>query len=62
MAVRELLAKVWEGPERLPSLAEIRSPDIWIGRVEGAGGPDVANALDITSGNGSEPDGPLAPI
>ena len=49
----ELLAKVWEGPERLPSLAEIRSPDLWIGRVEVAGEPDVAKVLDLTSGNGS---------
>ena len=29
----ELLAKVWEGPEWLPSWAEIRSPAEWIARA-----------------------------
>ena len=30
---RELLAKVWEGPERLPTLAEIGEPALWVSRV-----------------------------
>jgi coenzyme F420 biosynthesis associated uncharacterized protein len=28
-----LLERAWEGPENLPSLAEIRDPDAWIGRM-----------------------------
>lgn len=31
----ELLARVWSGPEMLPSLEEIRSPERWIARVGG---------------------------
>ena len=30
---RELMDRVWEGPELLPKLAEIREPDLWIDRV-----------------------------
>jgi len=33
---REFLNRVWSGPEMLPSLDEIRAPDRWIARVEGA--------------------------
>ncbi|HET9076967.1 MAG TPA: zinc-dependent metalloprotease [Acidimicrobiales bacterium] len=29
----ELMARVWEGPERLPTAAEIRDPGLWISRV-----------------------------
>ena len=29
-----LLARVWEGPDRLPSIEEIRQPDKWIGRMQ----------------------------
>jgi len=28
-----LLARVWEGPEQLPSVEEIRQPDLWIARL-----------------------------
>ena len=28
-----LLARVWDGPELLPSMAEIRDPFAWIARV-----------------------------
>jgi coenzyme F420 biosynthesis associated uncharacterized protein len=31
---RQFLNQVWEGPDRLPSLDEIRHPDRWIARVE----------------------------
>jgi coenzyme F420 biosynthesis associated uncharacterized protein len=31
---REFLNRVWEGPERLPSLDEIKNPDRWIVRME----------------------------
>jgi coenzyme F420 biosynthesis associated uncharacterized protein len=31
---REFLNRVWEGPERLPSLDEIKNPDRWIARME----------------------------
>ena len=31
---REFLNRVWEGPERLPSLDEIKTPDRWIARME----------------------------
>ena len=34
---REFLNRVWTGPEQLPSLDEIRDPDRWIARIEGAG-------------------------
>jgi len=30
----ELLARVWEGPDRLPSIEEVRNPSAWIGRME----------------------------
>jgi uncharacterized protein (DUF2342 family) len=30
---RRLLDTAWEGPDRLPSLAEIREPQRWIERV-----------------------------
>ncbi len=30
-----LLAKVWAGPERLPTLEEIRKPSAWVARVHG---------------------------
>jgi coenzyme F420 biosynthesis associated uncharacterized protein len=33
---REFLNRVWSGPELLPSLDEIRAPEQWIARVEGA--------------------------
>jgi coenzyme F420 biosynthesis associated uncharacterized protein len=29
----ELLSKVWEGPEWLPSWSEVRNPDLWIART-----------------------------
>ena len=29
-----LLARVWEGPDRLPSLDEIRNPAAWVGRMQ----------------------------
>ena len=36
---RDFLNRVWEGPERLPTLAEIRDPEAWIARIEaGSGG------------------------
>jgi coenzyme F420 biosynthesis associated uncharacterized protein len=34
---REFLNRVWTGPELLPTLDEIRTPQLWIARVEGAG-------------------------
>jgi uncharacterized protein (DUF2342 family) len=33
---RDFLNRVWQGPDRLPSLAEIREPAAWIARVEAA--------------------------
>lgn len=33
---RELLDQVWTGPEALPTIDEIRSPDIWIARMGAA--------------------------
>ena len=32
---RDFLNQVWQGPERLPTLAEIREPQAWIARMEG---------------------------
>jgi len=34
-----LLGRVWDGPETLPKLAEIRVPQRWIDRAKGAPGP-----------------------
>ncbi len=30
------LNRVWEGPENLPTLAEVRDPGLWMARVDGA--------------------------
>jgi uncharacterized protein (DUF2342 family) len=38
-----LLARVWEGPEMLPTLLEIREPQAWIRRVSDIA-PDLAVA------------------
>ena len=35
----DLFNRVWRGPEWLPSLAEIRSPDRWVSRVEASPAP-----------------------
>jgi len=34
---RAFLNRVWEGPQQLPDLAEIKHPDRWIARIEGSG-------------------------
>src|SRR3990170_3283300 len=34
---RAFLNRVWEGPQQLPDLAEIKHPERWIARVEGSG-------------------------
>ncbi|MGH8980154.1 MAG: zinc-dependent metalloprotease, partial [Acidimicrobiales bacterium] len=34
----ELFSRVWQGPEWLPTLAEVRDPDTWIDRVGGEQG------------------------
>jgi putative hydrolase len=34
---RPFLNQVWEAPERLPSLEEIRAPDDWVHRIEQEG-------------------------
>jgi coenzyme F420 biosynthesis associated uncharacterized protein len=33
-----LLARVWEGPEQLPTMPEIRAPELWIARIRGNAG------------------------
>jgi uncharacterized protein (DUF2342 family) len=33
---RAFLNRVWSGPETLPTLEEIRDPQRWIARIEGA--------------------------
>jgi uncharacterized protein (DUF2342 family) len=33
----DLFQRVWDGPEWLPTLAEIRQPGDWISRAEGLG-------------------------
>lgn len=38
---RELMAKVWEAPDRLPTLDEIRDPEAWIARM---------NRLELVAG------------
>jgi coenzyme F420 biosynthesis associated uncharacterized protein len=40
---RELFSRVWEGPEWLPSWAEIRSPEQWISRATEEGTPAVVS-------------------
>jgi coenzyme F420 biosynthesis associated uncharacterized protein len=32
---RDFLNRVWTGPETLPTLEEIREPDLWMARIEG---------------------------
>ncbi len=34
---RELFDRVWQGPEWLPSMAEIREPSRWVERAQGLG-------------------------
>jgi putative hydrolase len=29
------LNRVWESPESLPTVAELRSPDLWVARIDG---------------------------
>lgn len=36
---RELFSRVWESPQMLPSLEEIRAPDRWIARASGVASP-----------------------
>ena len=38
---RDLMDRVWEGPELLPTLAEIRDPDRWIARTSTAAAAGV---------------------
>jgi uncharacterized protein (DUF2342 family) len=33
---RPVLNRVWTGPEMLPTLEEIREPELWIRRIDGA--------------------------
>jgi coenzyme F420 biosynthesis associated uncharacterized protein len=33
----ELARRVWEGPEQMPTLDEVKQPDLWIARMEGKG-------------------------
>ena len=40
----ETFNKVWDSPESLPSAAEIASPQLWLERVDGGGGPAHAEA------------------
>jgi putative hydrolase len=44
----ELLARVWRGPEWLPTLEEIRTPGDWVARAGGA-----AVALNGLNGGGA---------
>ena len=30
-----LARRVWEGPEQMPTLDEVKQPDLWIARMEG---------------------------
>ncbi len=39
---RALLARLWTGPEALPTAAELRAPARWVARMGGAGAPAVA--------------------
>ncbi len=36
---REFVERLWTGPETMPTMAEIRDPDVWITRMETAGTP-----------------------
>jgi coenzyme F420 biosynthesis associated uncharacterized protein len=48
--------RVWEGPEMLPTLEELRNPSAWIERVEGQGrSVDEYATRAIGSGNGHWP-------
>lgn len=37
----EVLRRVWDGPENLPSLDEIRDPASWMARIDGGGSGDL---------------------
>ncbi len=41
---RAFLQRVWEGPENLPTLDEIRRPSAWIERIERGGAPQASVA------------------
>jgi uncharacterized protein (DUF2342 family) len=47
---RSFLNRVWQGPEQLPSLAEIRDPAAWITRIEGGEGRTGAPAPTPSEG------------
>ena len=40
----EMVKRLWEGPEMLPTLAELRTPDAWLSRVESGARPLTTGA------------------
>ncbi len=42
---RDFLNRVWEGPDRLPTLDEIRAPAAWIARMDGVAGAPLREGL-----------------
>jgi uncharacterized protein (DUF2342 family) len=50
---RAFMNRVWEGPANLPTLDEIRAPETWIARLEGAPAPPAESG----DGQGHLPEG-----
>jgi coenzyme F420 biosynthesis associated uncharacterized protein len=46
----ELLARAWSGPEQLPTMAEIRTPELWVARVGGDGPPTALGGDGAAAG------------
>ncbi|HVA22699.1 MAG TPA: zinc-dependent metalloprotease [Candidatus Micrarchaeia archaeon] len=42
-----LLARVWSGPDALPSNAELRAPLLWVARMQAGGGPVTAASAPL---------------
>jgi uncharacterized protein (DUF2342 family) len=42
---KDFLNRVWEGPDRLPTLDEIRTPSAWIARMEAAAAAPLGEGL-----------------
>lgn len=49
---REAARKVWEGPEALPTMEEIKEPSLWMTRVlDGGTPPTIAPSAGLNGGN-----------